>query len=64
MIDAKDFANQPIKSYIKPNRNIKKITIDQGDYYTTISLMLVRKQCNKLLFLQIWIEGYNYVFHY
>ena len=43
MIDAKDFANQPIKSYIKPNRNIKKITIDQGDYYTTNSLMLVRK---------------------
>ena len=35
MIDGKNFFHQPIKSYIKTNENIKKITTGQGDDYTS-----------------------------
>ena len=39
MIDGKNFFDQPINSMIKTYENIRKITIDQGDDYTTGCLL-------------------------
>ena len=39
MIDGKNFFHQPIKSYIKTNESIKKITTGQGDDYTSSYLL-------------------------
>ena len=39
MIDGKNFFDQPINSMTKTYENIRKITIGQGDYYTTGCLL-------------------------
>ena len=39
MIDGKNFFDQPINNMIKTYENIKKITIGQGDDYTTGCLL-------------------------
>ena len=39
MIDGKNFFDQPINNMIKTYENIRKITIGQGDYYTTGCLL-------------------------
>ena len=39
MIDGKNFFDQPINSMIKTYENIRKITIGQGDDYTTGCLL-------------------------
>ena len=39
MIDGKNFFDQPINSIIKTYENIRKITIGQGDEYTTDCLL-------------------------
>ena len=39
MIYGKNFFDQPIKSMIKTYENIRKITIGQGDDYTTGCLL-------------------------
>ena len=39
MIDGKNFFDQPINNMIKTYGNIKKITIGQGDDYTTGCLL-------------------------
>ena len=39
MIDAKEFFDQPINNMIKTYENIRKITIGQGDDYTTGCLL-------------------------
>ena len=39
MIDGKNFFDQPINSMIKTYENIRKITIGQGDDYTTCCLL-------------------------
>ena len=39
MIDGENFFDQPINNMIKPYENIRKITIGQGDDYTTGSLL-------------------------
>ena len=35
MIDGRNFFDQPIKNYIKTYENFRKITIGQGNDYTT-----------------------------
>ena len=39
MIDGKNFFNQPINSDLKTYDNIRKITTDKGDDYTTGCLL-------------------------
>ena len=39
MIDGKNFFDQPINNMIKTYENIRKITIGQGDDYTTGCLL-------------------------
>ena len=39
MIDGRNFFDQPINSMTKTYENIRKITIDQGDDYTTGRLL-------------------------
>ena len=39
MIDGKNFFDQPINNMIKTNENITKITVGQGDDYTTGCLL-------------------------
>ena len=39
MIDGKNFFDQPINSMAKTYENIRKITIGQGDDYTTACLL-------------------------
>ena len=44
MIDGKNFFDQPINNMIKTYENIRKITIGQGDDYTTGCLLDLSKQ--------------------
>ena len=39
MIDGKNFFDQPIKKYLIPYENIRKIATSQGDDYTTGCLL-------------------------
>ena len=39
MIDGKNFFDQPINNMIKTYENIRKITIGQGEDYTTVCLL-------------------------
>ena len=39
MIDGKTFSHQPINNMTKTYENIRKITIGQGDDYTTSCLL-------------------------
>ena len=39
MSDGKNFYNQPINSMIETYENIRKVTIGQGDDYTTVCLL-------------------------
>ena len=39
MVDGKKFLDQPINNMIKTYKNIRKITIGQGDDYTTGCLL-------------------------
>ena len=67
-IDWQNFFNKPVKNDLKTYENIQKITIGHRDNYTTACLlnfcffkenhnlkhlMLIRKQCTKLILLEI-----------
>ena len=55
MIDGKNFFDQPINNMIKTYENIRKITIGQGDDYTTGCLLdyTYFKKCYKMIAIDV-----------
>ena len=55
MIDGKNFFDQPINNIIKTYEKIRKITIGQGDDYTTGCLLdyIYFKKCYKMIAIDL-----------